>query len=345
MPSELPTHSSPPSAAFLERFHARAAGAQDGIVRFDAFVDLALYDPVVGYYRQNRARVGYGDGTDFYTASTSGPLFGELVSAACETLLAGEDPAAYTFVEIGTESPDGILAQVTTRFGAKKTIAVGDPIELSGRCVVFSNELFDAQPFRRWVRRGNHWREIGVIAEPTSDSGQQLREALLPLSETVVPIEHDIHLPDTAPDGYVLDLPIATTALLTSIAKQSWEGLFIAFDYGKSWAQLSSETPGGTARAYFRHEQHNDLLARPGQQDLTCHVVWDWLADGLKKHCFQSVQVESQESFFVHHAGNFIGQTMAVEATRMSARKLSLMQLLHPANLGQKFQVLHGVRR
>ena len=337
--------SSQPSAAFLERFHTRVAAAQEGIMRFDAFVDLALYDPVVGYYRQNHARIGYGPGTDFYTASTSGPLFGELVSSACETLLASEDLRAYTFVEIGAETSEGILAQVATRFGARRTVAVGEAIELSGRCVVFSNELFDAQPFRRWVRRGNHWREIGVVAEPTSDGGQQLREALLPLSETLPPIGHHIHLPDTAPEGYVLDLPLAANALLTAIVNQSWEGVFIAFDYGKSWAQLSSETPAGTARAYFRHEQHNNLLARPGLQDLTCHVVWDWLADGLKQHRFQSVQVESQEAFFVHHAGDFIGQTMAAEATRMSARKLSLMQLLHPANLGQKFQVLHGVRK
>ena len=82
MPPEPLPPSTLPSPAFLERFHARAAAAQDGVVRFDAFVDLALYDPVVGYYRQNRPRVGYAPGTDFYTASTSGPLFGELVSAA-----------------------------------------------------------------------------------------------------------------------------------------------------------------------------------------------------------------------------------------------------------------------
>jgi len=333
-----------PSAVFLERFHARAAAAANGVLRFDAFVDLALYDPVIGYYRQNRARVGYGSGTDFYTASTSGPLFGELVSAACRTLLGGEDPSSYTFVEIGAESPDGILGQVAAPFRANRVVAIGDAIELSGRCVVFSNELFDAQPFRRWIRRGDEWREIGVVAESTAE-GQQLHEALVPLSETILPAENDIQFPDTAPEGYILDLPVAASALLTSIVNQPWQGLFVAFDYGKTWAQIAHETPAGTARAYFRHEQHNDLLARPGLQDLTCHVVWDWLAEGLRRHQFENVQVQSQEAFFVHHAGDFIGQTMAAEATRVSPRKLSLMQLLHPANLGQKFQVLHGRRK
>ena len=35
---------------------------------------------------------------------------------------------------------------------------------------------------------------------------------------------------------------------------------------------------------------------------------------------------------------------MAAEATRVSPRKLALLQLLHPSHLGQKFQVLHARR-
>ncbi len=334
-----------PTAAFLERFDARATAAVGGILRFDAFVDLALYDQEVGYYRQDRPRVGYAAGTDFYTASTSGPLFGELICAACRTLLPSESLRDYTFVEIGAETPGGILTGVSAPFGTTRAVSVGAAIQLGGRCVVFSNELFDAQPFRRWIRRGGEWRELGVIAEPAPDGRVHLREVLMPLSETIAPFDSDIQLPDTAAEGYLLDLPVAANALLTAIAAQPWSGLFVAFDYGKWWGQVSHETPGGTARAYFRHEQHNDLLARPGQQDLTCHVVWDWLAHGLTTHGFAEVQVESQEAFFIHHAGEFISETMAAEATRMSSRKLSLMQLLHPANLGQKFQVLHGRRK
>lgn len=55
-------------------------------------------------------------------------------------------------------------------------------------------------------------------------------------------------------------------------------------------------------------------------------------------------QVESQEAFFVHHAADAIAATMAAEATRLSQRKLALLQLLHPTHLGQKFQVLHARR-
>jgi len=100
----------------------------------------------------------------------------------------------------------------------------------------------------------------------------------------------------------------------------------------------------GTARAYRRHTQSNDLLADPGQQDLTCHICWDWLADTLRGAGFPSVHLESQEAFLIHHAGPFIAQTTASEAAHFSRKKLSLLQLLHPSHLGQKFQVLHGYR-
>jgi len=118
----------------------------------------------------------------------------------------------------------------------------------------------------------------------------------------------------------------------------------VAIDYGKSLRELAEETPAGTVRAYYRHTLSNDLLARPGEQDLTCHVCWDWLAAALARHGFAAPVVESQEAFFIHHAAAFIAATTAAEAAHFSRRKLALLQLLHPGNLGQKFQVLHARR-
>lgn len=328
LPEDLPT------PAFLDRF--RAVSGDAAALRFDRFVELALYDPQVGYYRRDRPRVGRGPGTDFYTATTSGPLFGELIVAACESLLGRETVAAYRFVEIGAEPQGGVLAGVAHPFASTTTLQVGSPVVLSGPSVVFSNELFDAQPFRRFIRRNGAWQELGVeLAEG------QLREVLWLSGPEPIPSE----LPAQAVEGYRLDLSFAAVELAAQIAAQPWHGLFLAFDYGKPWPELAGNTPGGTARAYHRHQQSNDLLARPGDQDLTCHVCWDWISRTLAKHGFGEPELEFQESFFVHHAADLIGKTLAAEATRLSPRKLALMQLLHPTHLGQKFQALHALRR
>lgn len=316
--------------AFVAAFRARAG--EKGVLSFADFMALALYDAEVGYYRRDQPRVGYGAGTDFFTASTSGPIFGELIAAAAVTLLGDRRAGEHTFVEIGAETTGGVLAGVQHPFAAVRTVRVGEPIELRGACVVFSNELFDAQPFRRFVFRGDAWRERGVA----------LRGARL--TETEVTTEPPRELPARAPEGYAVDAPLAAAELADVMARQPWTGLFLACDYGKSWRELVEATPAGTARAYFRHTQSNDLLARPGEQDLTCHVCWDWLGAALERNGFARPTVESQEAFLVHHAGSFIAATTAAEAARFSPRKLSLLQLLHPAHLGQKFQVLHALR-
>ena len=299
---------------------------------FGRFMALALYDPTVGYYTRDRPRVGYAPGTDFFTASTSGPVFGELIAAACRKLLGDRDPKDYEFVEIGAESTSGILQGVAHDFRQARAVRVGAQLHITGRCVVFSNELFDAQPFQRYVRRGNHWLELGVEL-----AGQTLVECELPPSKSAF-------LPATAPEGYTIDAPLAASSLVDDIASQPWTGLFVACDYGKSWDEIVSATPHGTARAYHRHTQSNDLLARPGEQDLTCHVCWDWLVERLRAHRFETPVLESQEAFLVRHATDYIAATSMADAAHFSQRKLALTQLLHPSHLGQKFQVLHALR-
>ncbi len=337
----IPTPAASPR--FLEIFLRHAP--TNGAMTFARFMELALYDPAVGYYRRDRPRVGYGPGTDFFTASTSGPIFGELVAAACVALLDGRDPRDFTFVEIGVEPAadtpaacaDGVLAGVNHPFGKTRTLRLGDSPALAGPCIVFSNELFDAQPFRRFVFRRDAWREIGVRLQ-----GAALAFTEMDCSDTAGDLGALTFLPPS--DGYVFDAPLAATALATELARQPWTGLFVACDYGKSFRELAEVTPAGTARAYSRHTQSNDLLAQPGEQDLTCHVCWDWLTDALAHAGFAAPIIESQEAFFIHHAADFIARVAAADAAHFSQRKLALLQLLHPAHLGQKFQVLHAFR-
>ncbi len=312
---------------------------------FAQFMELALYDPGVGYYRRDRPRVGTGPGTDFVTAATTGPVFGELIAAAAATLLGGRDPRDFTFVEIGAEPgqggrPAGVLAGVAHAFGAARTVAVGEAAVLAGPCIVFANELLDAQPFRRHVFRAGAWRELGVALR-----GEELVETELPITPAPDGRFGDLAGQwGPAPEGYVIDAPVGALLLLEALAAQPWHGAFLTCDYGKTWRELAEATPQGTGRAYHRHRQETDLLARPGEQDLTCHVCWDWLEGALARHRFERIAVSGQEAFLMQHAGDAIAAAILAEAASFSPRKAALMQLLHPALYGQKFQVLSGFR-
>ncbi|WP_404421064.1 SAM-dependent methyltransferase [Nibricoccus sp. IMCC34717] len=313
--------------------------AARGWLRFDEFMEIALFAPDVGYYARPATRVGRGRGTDFFTASSLGPIFGELIVAAACSLLGEARAAACTFYEIGAEpaadgSPGrGVLDGVAHPFRATQVLPLGSALAIAGPAIVFSNELFDAQPCRRFRFTQGAWEEWGVRVGASGLEEGPVPCALLPQV-----------LPKSAPEGYRLDLPLDAAALAGRICGGGWTGLFLAADYGKSWLELATHCPQGTVRAYRAHEQSNDLLATPGEQDLTCHVCWDWLADELRRAGFREPVVESQEAFLVRRAGPALARVMEQEAARVSARKMALLQLLHPGNMGQKFQVLSALR-
>jgi SAM-dependent MidA family methyltransferase len=327
-PSIEPSLAAPMAAAL--RLRAQGKGA----LSFADFMDVALYDPCVGYYRRDTARIGYSPGSDFLTATVSAPILGRMVAAACVQLLRPGDPAGFEFVEIGAEGGRGVLDGIPHPFRSVRVVGIGEPLAISGASIVFSNELFDAQPFRRFRFRSGQWRELGVALAETGLSEIEMDDGN-PLPA---------FLPGAAPDGYTMDAPLAAASLAGTIAAQPWTGLFLAFDYGKCLLEIAHDAPAGTARAYRRHAQSNDLLAFPGEQDLTCHVCWDWLQEALSGAGFPAPHVDSQEAFFTRHAADFIRDFTAAEAGRLSRDKLALLQLLHPAHMGQKFQALWAVR-
>ncbi len=325
------------SSDFFEIFAAEPDAATG--VSFARYMELAMYHPTAGYYTRDFKRVGRDNRADFFTATSFNPVFGELVVAAAIKLLEPARPADFVFVEIGAEPGGGILRDIPHPFASYRTISLGQPFTLPENAVVFSNELFDAQPFHRVVWREGGWRELGVALH-----GRHLRHVMLrELSPELA--THADRLPKQAEENYHIDLPLRTVPMLERIIGQKWSGLFIAFDYGKYWQELAENIPSGTARTYHRQKMGNDLLARPGKQDLTCHICWDWLEDGLGRAGFGESRVDSQESFFMSYAAETLAAITKAEASSFSLRKRMLIQLLHPANMGQKFQALHALRK
>ena len=307
--------------------------SRGGSYPFDDFVQVALYHQEFGYYQRERARVGRTSGHDFATASSVGPLFGKLVRAATVTLAteAGFDPSEMHLVEVGAESDQGVFHHDPGPYASVSIRRLGAALTLPANSVVFSNELFDAQPFKRFQKTASHWIEHRVAL----DAGGHLTE--VPGLQADLTVE--------APEGWIVDLPSGAVSLLRQLAEQRWNGLFIAFDYGREWHDLLESAPEGTARAYHRQTQHNRLLDQPGEQDLTCHVVWDHLREILVQNRFHAPLIERQEAFFLRHAANAVAEVFREGNNALSANRRALASLLHPAHFGSRFQVLHAIRK
>jgi SAM-dependent MidA family methyltransferase len=309
--------------------------AKAGVVRFDDFVDVALFLPGVGYYTSKRDRVGRRSGTDFTTAVALGPIFGDLLASAAASMVG--DTRDYTLVEIGAEPGTSVFASVAHRFANLKTLRIGEPLSISGKSIVIANELLDAQPFRRFRFIQGQWVDLGVrvladgslvediFGEPKDVEGRTFVESL----------------PKPWHEGFTVDVALRAESLLQGIVKSGWSGAVIFLDYGKTLPDLLESSPQGTARAYYQHGQHNDLLANFGEQDLTCHVLWDRMESVLKLANFTEVKVERQEAFLVRHAADALERIVAAGTPESVG---VLKALTHPAHFGGKFQVLSSRR-
>ena len=317
-------------AAILARLQGQARG---GVVPFDRLVHEALYAPGLGYYASARVRVGKSAGTDFTTAAALGPMFGRLAAAAARSLVG--DLSTHTLVEVGAEPGQVHFEPVRGWFGGLRTFRLGDRPELPPRTVLLANELLDAQPFHRFVFQGGAWRELGVRVD-----GVELTVEVLPEFSSAPAAAFATDLP-SAPEGWLLDAPLAAEALLAGLLGGEWGGAVVLFDYGKTIAQCLESSPAGTARAYRGHRLSCAILENLGSQDLTCHVLWDRLEPVLRNAGFRSVRLDRQEAFFVKYAGGEMERIAASGDPEATGR---LRALTHPAHFGAKFQVLHGVR-
>lgn len=313
---------------------------KNATISYRDYIDSALYAPDCGYYTRSVQRIGRSPQHDFYTAESLGRVFAQLVVSAAVKLLPAGRAADYRFVEIAAEPATSLLRHLERHpFGDEQVIRQGDALQAKGPVVIFANEWLDALPFHRLVFHQGTWRERGV----TLNAEGQLCEVLLDqLTPPVAAVAE--RLPTQIEEGYQLDLPLEAETALPALLAQKWEGLLLLFDYGRTWTSLLQDHPSGTARTYKQHVQGNNLLETPGECDITCDVNWTPLKAQLEAAGLQSVTLESQESFVVRQAEKAAQAIVADNAGHFSPDRQSLMELIHPANMGQRFQVLWGLR-
>lgn len=323
-------------ASPLLRQALREAADSKGVLSVRNFVQIALYHPSEGYYRKPITRVAKHREADFYTSSSLKSAFAQAIIEASLSLCSenGFNPSETHWIEVGAEPEGGLLNDVDHPFVATQNYGPGDELTITGQNVLFSNELFDAQSFDTFVFTHGEWNEE-VLEFDDTHIRPILRPTKRPLSS----------LPSIAPEGYRIDLPTGSRALAQRLLSSNWEGIFIAFDYGKSWEALTHDLPIGTARGYYRHEQKSDIYSNAGEQDITHHICWDWIQDELAANKFCNIVLESQEAFIIKRASRLLATAFTEKSMTPGSLKSQLRQLIHPSLMGQKFQVVTGIRK
>lgn len=342
--------------------------AAAGPVTFARFMELALYHPEHGYYERRASRVGKRG--DFFTSVSVGPLFGGLWAwQFAEWAAAGRDQpliwleagahdgrlAADFLMALERQRPDcwermeyWILEpsvkrrqwqeEALSRWLSKtKWFPNWAALPATGvRGAVFSNELLDAFPVHRlgWSRESAAWFEWGVTWE-----GGRFDWVRMPGNPPVA-AELDNTPPElraVLPDGFTVDLCPAATIWWEEAARRLRSGWLVAVDYGLTAEQrFAPGRANGTLRAYAGHRLATDLLARPGEQDLTADVDFTALIKAGERMGLRLDIFASQSQFLTRIAAQMWAAGVAWDAVQTR----QFQTLIHPEHLGRAFQVL-----
>ncbi|MBW8865656.1 MAG: SAM-dependent methyltransferase, partial [Verrucomicrobia bacterium] len=203
--------------------------------------------------------------------------------------------------------------------------------------IFFSNELLDALPVHRlgWDATKKEWFEWGVTLN--SDHFTWSRKSGIALPATILDVPSP--LLEVLPDNYTIEISPAAENWWRAAADILKGGKLLAIDYGFTADEIFSPSrTRGTLRAYSRHHVSDDLLAHPGEQDLTAHVNFSAIqkageAVGLRTDLFCT-----QPQFLIRilseaQKKNSLGNWDA-------KRTRQFQTLTHPEHLGRAFRVL-----
>jgi SAM-dependent MidA family methyltransferase len=267
---------------------------EEGPLGISRYMALCLGHPRHGYYM---TRDPFGAQGDFTTAPEISQMFGELLGlwAGAVWQMMGK-PKSLRLVELGPGrgtlmadmlraarivpgfrealsihlveiSPVLRQAQHQTLAGAAAP-SWHDGIEtaLDGPVIIIANEFLDALPLDQFVRTGDGWRErlVGL------DARDELAFGLAGVPEATLTV--------AAPEGSVIEQPAAALDVMAAISRHlaSQGGAALFIDYGSARSGF-----GDTLQA-VRRQRHVEVLAEPGEADLTVHVDFARMAQAAR---------------------------------------------------------------
>lgn len=295
-------------------------------------MELALYAPGCGYY--TRDRDPFGIHGDFYTAAQLQPVFGILIARIVRSMLARI--GAGTVVELGPGR--GEMAPAFAPFDYHP-VDTGErlPSRFSG--VVFANEFFDALPVHLVRRVRGKWREI-YVGRAGGDGFVYAPRTREPSAGAARYLER-YHA--AAPAGSVIEVNLRAPACVEAVSKAMQSGFFIIIDYGftaREWIRHSQ----GTLMSYRRHLATGEVLADPGERDITAHVAWTPLEDALRENqwTIESFQKLARTLIDAGESDQFASVLADCDEKEEGRRRMQLKTLLF--GMGETFRVLVASR-
>lgn len=351
------------SNRLIERIKAEIQ-AQGGMIDFSRYMQMALYDPGLGYYSAGLKK--FGKEGDFVTAPEISPLFSRCLAKQCAQVLKQIDngcilefgagsgamaaeilssleqlkclPKNYFILEVSADlraRQQQYIEQRIPHFKNKVIWLNELPKEFSG--IVLANEVLDAMPVHKFRIDSSAIHEFfvtykndGFHWEIKPCENAQVIKAIGELNIT----------PTTA--YYDSEINLAVMAWLKSISEFLQKGLLLIIDYGfprHEYYHLDRHM--GTLMCHYRHYAHPDPLILTGLQDITAHVDFTAVAEAGFDSGMKIAGFASQATFLLSCG---LLELKNVDALKEPSQQIALSQeiqlLTAPHEMGELFKVI-----
>jgi len=341
----------------------RAAG---GALPFDRYMELALYAPGLGYYVSGAHK--FGKGGDFVTAPEISPFFGRCLARQCQQVLeqmavpqilefgAGtglmaaqilaeleclqpDRPASYQILELSPELQQRqhqTLQERVPRLVDRVQWIQEVPRRFSG--MLLANEVLDAMPVHVFRRNEQCVEEQQVILE-----GGKLALQWQPASESlcnaVFAIENEV---DTLQPSYVSEVNLRLAPWLQMLSERLAQAVVLLIDYGYTRQEYyHPQRNMGTLICHYRHQAHEDVLLRPGLQDITANVDFSAVHEAALEAGLEHLGFNTQANFLLGCGlDKMLAESDPEDVEAHMATVQGVKQLIMPDAMGERFKVV-----
>lgn len=341
-PAEALAHSAVLAARIRQVIHQ-----QGGTIPFSTFMQMALYEPSLGYYVAGLRKIGAQG--DFITAPEVSALFSFCLANQCAQILTelqGGDilelgagsgqmaadilkhleklhclPEHYCILDVSPELKDRqaktLQAQVPHLSTRVQWLDRLPTTPITG--VIVGNEVLDAMPVELFslVHGEKVIRHVQVQADGFS----------------LVPVESD----------YTSEFNPALAAWMQSMATCLAQGALLLMDYGYEHKDYyHPERNQGTLICHYQHRVHDNPLIYPGLQDITASVDFTAVAEAGVDAGFELAGYTSQAAFLTACGleNLFIAALNSSDEINQYKLAQQVRTLTLPGEMGERFKAI-----
>lgn len=335
-----------------------------GKIPFSQFMQMALYEPGLGYYSSGLPK--FGKEGDFITAPEISSLFSSTLAnqvhaiqanlptakllefgagsgvMAAEILLRLEAlnslPAQYCIVEVSADLQARQQATLAARCPQliERVQWLSSLPSTADAYIVLANEVLDAMPVERFQLTEQGLKQAYVTIKESQLDLVFENELTVALQQQLKLVLADVSLPTP----YQSEVNLMLKPWLASVSDFVSEGVVLLIDYGYGRNEFYHPARHrGSLQCFRQHQVNHNPLQDIGLQDITADVDFTAVAEAAVDHDFSVLGFSNQTTFLLNNGLLDFVNDIDDNVERFN-RHQQIKQLTLPNEMGEKFKVL-----